>query len=551
MSYDKVIDSTLLDAGLTATANAIRAKTGNSSPIAWDSANGFKAAVEGIDTESGVELPELGDTAAQSSDIVYGKILYDDDGNPVTGTMTSFDSEYSPKPKSDGSGNVMIGLTSTENTYLPAWNQLSFKIPFSEFGNATEDDVLADIEFTSSAGLLARGSIPKKTTSDITVNNATVTIPRGYYESVVSKSVSTATQATPSISVDTAGKITASVTQTAGYVSSGTKTATKQLSVQVAQTITPGTSDKTIASGKYLTGTQTIKGDANLVAANIKKGVSIFGVAGSHECKEGITLPTLTNRGSASDLASGKTLYDDNGNPVTGNIVDVDDYHNDAAWNNISLSNPYTSYDEEDESYLLYTDCTLKNDTIFRKNVVIPICGANGYQLGEARPEDVRAGVTFTSGKAGLKKMGIMEVGSGSGDSMGSDIAGVSKFTLAEDATVAGAFVKLGNVPWIAEHINDANLYVNLFSLNTSLKTDSSVFNVVSSNMNCINGSYSGAMYRSSYLSFVSFGSQPFNNTTNTGSVRLCGDSNGDIYIAAYNDYFFAAGEYVLLYGLI
>lgn len=105
-----------------------------------------------------------------------------------------------------------------------------------------------------------------------------------------------------------------------------------------------------------------------------------------------------------TDIAYGKILYDDDGDPVTGNIVDVDDYHNDAAWNNIFLSKPYTSYNDKDELYLLYTDCTLKNDTIFRKNVVIPICSTNGYQLGEARPEDVRAGVTFTSGKAELKK---------------------------------------------------------------------------------------------------------------------------------------------------
>lgn len=66
-------------------------------------------------------------------------------------------------------------------------------------------------------------------------------------------------------------------------MSSGTKSVTKQLTTQGAQTITPGTSNKTIASGRYLTGTQTIKGDANLVAANIKKGVSIFGVAGTNE----------------------------------------------------------------------------------------------------------------------------------------------------------------------------------------------------------------------------------------------------------------------------
>ena len=90
-------------------------------------------------------------------------------------------------------------------------------------------------------------------------------------------------QATPSISVSSAGLITASATQEAGYVSAGTKSATKQLATQAAQTITPGTSNKTIASGRYLTGTQTIKGDSNLVAGNIKKGVSIFGVTGTHE----------------------------------------------------------------------------------------------------------------------------------------------------------------------------------------------------------------------------------------------------------------------------
>ena len=99
----------------------------------------------------------------------------------------------------------------------------------------------------------------------------------------VTGTIPTVAQATPSISVSTAGKITASATQSAGYVSAGTKSATKQLTTQAAQTITPGTSDKTIASGTYLTGTQTIKGDANLVAGNIKSGVSIFGVTGTYE----------------------------------------------------------------------------------------------------------------------------------------------------------------------------------------------------------------------------------------------------------------------------
>ena len=145
---------------------------------------------------------------------------------------------------------------------------------------ATVSDVLNGKTFYAN-GIKVTGNIPTKTESNLTSSGATVTVPAGYYPSQVSKSVTTSTQATPSISVNSAGKITASATQSAGYVSSGTKSATKQLTTQAAQTITPGTSNKTIASGRYLTGIQTIKGNANLVAANIKNGVSIFGVNGN------------------------------------------------------------------------------------------------------------------------------------------------------------------------------------------------------------------------------------------------------------------------------
>lgn len=149
------------------------------------------------------------------------------------------------------------------------------------------------------------GNIPTKTSSDLTVSGDKVTVPIGYYAAAASKSVASGTAKTPattitaapSLTIDAAtGVVTGSVsatqnvtpTVTAGYVSAGTAGAitvsgsdTLELTTQAAQTITPSTSNQTIAAGTYLTGAQTIVGDTDLVAANIKSGVTIFGVAGS------------------------------------------------------------------------------------------------------------------------------------------------------------------------------------------------------------------------------------------------------------------------------
>lgn len=151
----------------------------------------------------------------------------------------------------------------------------------------TADDVLLNKEVLDQGGELITGTIPTKSESSVTVSENIVTVPNGYYKEIVKKSVSVADQATPEIFIDTSGKITAVAEQSAGYVVSGAKTATKQLTSKGAATITPGTSAQTIPANTYLTGAQTISGDTNLKASNIKDGVTIFGVEGTLE--EGIT----------------------------------------------------------------------------------------------------------------------------------------------------------------------------------------------------------------------------------------------------------------------
>ena len=72
---------------------------------------------------------------------------------------------------------------------------------------------------------------------------------------------------------------------------------TGNMPTKAAATYTPTTSDQTIAADQYLSGAQTIKGDANLVAANILKDVTIFGVTGS------LALPSISQDSTTKVLS--------------------------------------------------------------------------------------------------------------------------------------------------------------------------------------------------------------------------------------------------------
>lgn len=85
-----------------------------------------------------------------------------------------------------------------------------------------------------------------------------------------------------------------------------------------AATITPGTLDQTINAGQYMAGAQTIKGEPNLLAENIKNGVSIFGVSGTYNPSTGIDTSDAT--ATADQILEGATAYV-KGEKVTGTHV--------------------------------------------------------------------------------------------------------------------------------------------------------------------------------------------------------------------------------------
>lgn len=104
-----------------------------------------------------------------------------------------------------------------------------------------------------------------------------------------------------------------------------------------AATYTPGTSDQSIASGQYLNGTQTIKGDSNLTAGNIRNGVKIFNVTGSYagSSSSGGT-DTSDADATAANILSGKTAYV-NGSKLTGTMT-----NNGAVSKTMTANGSYT-----------------------------------------------------------------------------------------------------------------------------------------------------------------------------------------------------------------
>lgn len=215
--------------------------------------------------------------------------------------------------------NVVINGVTYENVPI-------VQIPKTPSGTASFYDV-SDATLSSAGSMLSgvtayggngtkyTGSIATKTGSDLTASGDTVTVPAGYYSAQQTKAVASGSATAPATISGTSASVstgtntltlskTVSVTPTvsAGYVASGTAgnasvSLTASVTTKGEATITPGTSNQTIASGTYLTGTQTISGDANLVAGNIVQGKTIFGVTGN------VALPSITQDSTTKVLS--------------------------------------------------------------------------------------------------------------------------------------------------------------------------------------------------------------------------------------------------------
>lgn len=194
------------------------------------------------------------DGTAAAGDMLLGKTGYVK-GQKVTGTIPS-KAAASYKPGTSAQTIKAVQYLSGDQTIEGDAALIAANIKygasifdvdgsFTGDGNAAAAEILAG-KIGYVKGQKVTGSMPNRgAVSQSLAINGTYTIPAGYHNG--------------------SGKVTQSI-PTKG-----------------AASYRPGTSAQTIAAGQYLSGAQTIQGDGNLVAGNIRKGVSIFGVAGTYD----------------------------------------------------------------------------------------------------------------------------------------------------------------------------------------------------------------------------------------------------------------------------
>lgn len=199
-----------------------------------------------------------------------------------------------------GGGGTEAGtVTQDANGFLVLDDDSGGKVDPSD-ATATVADILYPKTAYVSGGKVT-GSIATKTSADLQASGATVTVPAGYYASQATKSVASGS-ATPAASISATGATVTAGTNTltfsksvsntpqvsAGYISAGSSgntsvSLTASIDTRSSSDLTASNLTVTAPSGYYASNATKTLSDEYLLAENIKKNITIFGVTGSFE----------------------------------------------------------------------------------------------------------------------------------------------------------------------------------------------------------------------------------------------------------------------------
>ena len=325
-------------------------------------------------------------------------------------------------------------------------------------GDVDASEVLAGKYFSNDKDTHIKGTMPNNPSINAALNcSDSITIPKGYTPGGVVKANSLASQ-TSATAED--NKVLKGYT----YWKDGVRR-TGNIELLQTQTITPGTSNKIIAPGKYINGNQIIKGDANLVPDNIVRNKSIFGVTGNAFSKADIKNGNVILRYRVAKLSE-QAL---NLNGTSNNMYEVlqkyryyvsnsgdkvcDVFYIDNNLNNLifckSSGTASTSQNKDDYDYLQYVDlATFK--TTSNTMTYLPL-----DQVGEGKKYQ-------SIPKTGTTKYGTLVVNeSRSNSSNGNSWCDTSTIRLQTSATTYD-LLTLNHYGWLFGYSSNSDRFITI-----------------------------------------------------------------------------------------
>ena len=221
-------------------------------------------------------------------------------------------------------------LQTITKSYTPTESQQTETITAGSGYDGIEE---VDVTVGAISSTYVGSGITQRTSSDLTASGATVTVPSGYYSAQASKAVVSGTEGTPTATKGTVSNhqvsVTPSVTNTAGYISGGTKNGTAV----------------TVSASELVSGTYTVDSSGTKDVTNYASASVPAGTAGTPSASKGAVsnhsisvTPSVTNTTgwitgstktgtavtvSASELVSGSQTLSDNGDYDVTNLASV------------------------------------------------------------------------------------------------------------------------------------------------------------------------------------------------------------------------------------
>lgn len=157
----------------------------------------------------------------------------------------------------------------------------------------------------------------------------------------------------------------------------------------------------------------------------------------------GVQLPTLSNPGTANDLALGKEMIDADGNVVTGNV----NIRDSGTW--VWPDGSAAAYPDNATwaDYVIALHTIQSGTVMYRApaTVAIPIPYSD---FGDAQPSDVAAGKIFTSA-AGLRAVGtgggglVVKTGTTTSSTINTGLKDVEQFIIYKESQTAAGLIHL------------------------------------------------------------------------------------------------------------